>query len=97
MRALGIRIGQLRNLVLGEAAVVAILSLVIGGGVGLGMALLFVQILAPIFTIAPSALTVPAGQLSLLATLVLGAMGISVVIASRGLRRLNPVELLREE
>ena len=97
MRALGIRIGQLRNLVLGEAAVVALLSLVIGGGVGLGMALLFVQILAPIFTIAPSALTVPAGQLSLLATLVLGAMGLSVVIASRGLRRLNPVELLREE
>jgi putative ABC transport system permease protein len=97
MRALGIRIGQLRNLVLGEAAVVAVLSLLIGGGVGLAMALMFVQILTPIFTIAPSALTIPAGQLGALATLVVGAMGLSVVIASRGLRRLNPVELLREE
>jgi putative ABC transport system permease protein len=97
MRALGIRIGQLRNLVLGEAAVVAVLSLVIGGGVGAAMAVMFVQILTPIFTIPPSALTVPMGQLGVLATLVLAAMGLSVVIASRGLRRLNPVELLREE
>ncbi len=97
MRALGIRIGQLRNLVLGEAAVVAVLSLLIGGAVGAAMALMFVQILTPIFTIAPPALTVPVGQLGVLATLVLGAMGLSVVIAARGLRRLNPVELLREE
>jgi putative ABC transport system permease protein len=97
MRALGIRIGQLRNLVLGEAGLVAVLSLLIGGVVGLAMATMFVQVLAPIFTIAPSALTVPVGQLGLLATLVLGAMGLSVVIAARGLRRLNPVELLREE
>jgi hypothetical protein len=53
--------------------------------------------MTPIFTIAPSALTVPVGQLGMLATPVLAAMGLSVVIASRGLRRLNAVELLREE
>jgi putative ABC transport system permease protein len=97
MQALGIRHGQLRNLVLGEAAVVAVLSLLIGGAVGLAMAVMFVQILAPIFTIAPSALAIPVGELSVLATLVLASLGSSVLFASRGLRRLNPVELLREE
>ena len=51
MRALGIRMAQLRNLVLGEAGVVAVLSLVVGGAVGAVMAVMFVQILAPIFTI----------------------------------------------
>lgn len=97
MRALGIRLGQLRNLVLGEAAVVAVLSLLIGGAVGWAMAVLFVQILGPIFTIAPTALTIPGGELGVLATLVLAALVISMLIAARGLRRLNPVEFLREE
>ena len=97
MRALGIRLGQLRNLVLGEAAVVAVLSLLIGGAVGWAMAVLFVQILGPIFTIAPTSLTIPGGELGVLATLVLAALGISVLVAARGLRRLSPVELLREE
>jgi putative ABC transport system permease protein len=97
MRALGIRMGQLRNLVLGEAAVVAILSLVVGAAVGVAMAAMFVQILAPLFTVPPAALAVPAGELGLFATLVLAGMGISVLLAARSLRRLNPVELLREE
>ena len=97
MRALGIRMSQLRNLVLGEATVVAILSLVIGAGVGGAMAAMFVQILSPLFTIPPTSLAVPTGQLALLATLVLGGMGLSVLLAARSLRRLNPVELLREE
>jgi ABC-type antimicrobial peptide transport system permease subunit len=97
MRALGIRMGQLRNLVLGEAAVVAVLSLVVGGLVGGAMALMFVQILAPLFTIPPANVTLPLADLGLLATLVLAGMGLSVVLAARSLRRLNPVELLREE
>lgn len=97
MRALGIRMSQLRSLVLGEAAVVAVLSLVVGAGVGAAMAVMFVQILAPLFTIPPAALTVPAGELVLFATLILAGMGLSVVLAARSLRRLNPVELLREE
>jgi hypothetical protein len=97
MRALGIRVSQLRALVLGEAGVVTMLSLVVGGAVGAAMALMFVQILAPIFTIPPLSLTIPAGDLGLLATLVLGGMGISVLMAVSSLLRLNPVELLREE
>lgn len=97
MRALGIRMGQLRSLVLGEATVVAVVSLVVGAMVGAAMAVMFVQVLTPLFTIPPTSLTVPAGQLAVLATLVLGGMGLSVLLAARSLRRLNPVELLREE
>jgi ABC-type antimicrobial peptide transport system permease subunit len=40
---------------------------------------------------------VPAGQMATMVTLVLGGMGLSVALAARSLRRLNPVELLREE
>jgi ABC-type antimicrobial peptide transport system permease subunit len=40
---------------------------------------------------------VPADQLAMLVTLVMGGMLLSVAIAARNLRRLNPVELLREE
>lgn len=97
MRALGIGMGQLRSLVLGEATVVAVLGMFAGGAVGVAMALMFVQILAPLFTIPPASLTVPAGELGLLVTLVLGGMGLSVMLAARSLRRINPVELLREE
>ena len=97
MRALGIRMAQLWALVFGEAAIVAVVSLVVGSIAGVVMAMMFVQILAPLFTIQPTTLTVPASQLALLATLVLGGMAISVALAARSLRRINPVELLREE
>ena len=97
MRALGIRMVQLWGLVFGEAASVALVSIGIGSATGAVMAYMFVKILAPLFTIQPAALSVPAGQLVTLTTLVLAGMGLSVALAARSLRRLNPVELLREE
>jgi ABC-type antimicrobial peptide transport system permease subunit len=97
MRALGIRMGQLWGLVFGEAAAVALFSLAIGSATGAVMAYMFVKILAPLFTIQPASLAVPGAQLAILATLVLGGMALSVALAARSLRRLNPVELLREE
>jgi len=97
MRAIGIKMSQLWGLVFGEAAVVALMSLLIGTITGAVMAYMFVKILAPLFTILPTSLTVPADQLATLVTLVLGGMAISVALAARSLRRLNPVELLREE
>jgi putative ABC transport system permease protein len=97
LRALGIRMRQLQGLVIGEAAVVAICGLVIGGLVGTGMAYLFVQVLRPVFTLPPERLTLPAGQLGALAALVLGGMAVSALAASGMLRRLKPIELLREE
>jgi len=93
----GIRLVQLWGLVFGEAAAVAVLSLCIGTFPGAVMAYMVVKILAPLFTIQPASLTVPADQLAMLVTLVMGGMLLSVAIAARNLRRLNPVELLREE
>lgn len=97
MRALGMRFGQLRALVMGEASAVAICSLVIGGIVGTAMALMFVRVLTPLFTIPPDRLTFPVEELALLATLVLGGMGLSALLSARSLNRLSPMELLREE
>ena len=97
MRALGMHFGQLRSLVLGEASVVAACSLIVGGLVGTAMAVMFVQVLTPLFTIPPSTLTFPIEELALLATLVLGGMGLSALLSARSLQRLNPAELLREE
>ena len=97
MRAIGIKMSQLWGLVFGEAAVVALVSLSIGTITGAVMAYMFVKILAPLFTILPTSLTVPADQLATLVTLVLCGMALSVAVAARSLRRLNPVELLREE
>ena len=97
MRALGMRFGQLRALVLGEASAVAVCSLVVGGVVGTAMALMFVRVLTPLFTIPPDALTFPVQELALLATLVLGGMGLSALLSARNLNGLSPMELLREE
>ena len=88
---------QIRTLVLGEAGTVAGLSLVVGSLVGVGMAILFVQILTPLFTIPPSSLAVPAGQLALLGAAVVGATAAAALVAGSTLRRLSLVELLREE
>jgi putative ABC transport system permease protein len=97
MRALGMRFGQLRALVMGEASVVAVCSLVVGAMVGITMALMFVRVLTPLFTIPPTALTFPIAELVLLATLVLGGMGLSALLSARSLNGLSPMELLREE
>ncbi|HEY4845014.1 MAG TPA: FtsX-like permease family protein [Candidatus Dormibacteraeota bacterium] len=97
MRALGMRMSQVRTLVLGEAGTVAGLSLVLGSLVGLGMAILFVQILTPLFTIPPTSLAVPAAQLGLLGVAVIGATAAAALVAGSTLRRLSLVELLREE
>ena len=97
MRALGLRLGQLAALVIAEAGLVALLSLAIGAAVGAAMALMFVQVLTPIFTIPPVSLSVPATQLGLLVSLVVAGSALAVVVAIRSLRRLKPMELLREE
>ncbi|MDQ6748885.1 MAG: FtsX-like permease family protein [Candidatus Dormibacteraeota bacterium] len=97
MRALGMRMRQLQTLVLGEAGAVTGLSLVIGTGVGVGMSVMFVQILTPLFTVPPQGLTVPFGPLGLLALLVTAATGLSSLVAGVVLRRTALVELLREE
>jgi putative ABC transport system permease protein len=97
LRALGMRMRQLQGLIVGEAALVATCGLLVGVLIGTLMAYLFVQILRPLFTLPPDRLAFPAGQMTALAALVLTGMAVSTLAASAILRRLRPVELLREE
>ena len=97
LRALGMRMRQLQTLVLGEAGAVTVLSLLIGTAVGVAMALMFVQILTPLFTVPPQGLAIPFASLSLLATMVLAATVLASLVAGIMLRRSALVELLREE
>ena len=60
------------------------------------MASQFVQVLRPIFTLAPP-LRVPGPELSVLAALVLGATVLSALAAAVLISRLKPTELLRDE
>src|SRR5439155_6517003 len=66
--AQGAQAGEVRALVLGETAVVAVCGLVGGALVGVGMAALLVHILRPLFILDPS-LTYPVGRIAALATL----------------------------
>ncbi|MDQ6793287.1 MAG: ABC transporter permease [Chloroflexota bacterium] len=97
MRALGMPMASVRGLLFGEAGVVSVSSLALGGLVGLGMAVLFVQILRPLFTIPPDRLAVPGAQLTLLAGAVVGLTIAAVLAAGATIKRLSLVELLREE
>jgi putative ABC transport system permease protein len=89
------RIGELRALVLGEAAVVAAGGLAAGLLVGAGMAALLVRVLRPLFILRPS-LTFPAWDIALLAGLVGVGTLASALAATAMLRRLRATELLRE-
>jgi putative ABC transport system permease protein len=95
LRAQGMRIGELRALVLGEAAVVAACGLASGLLVGAGMAALLVRALRPLFILHPG-LTLPAGDVALLAGLAGAGTLASALAATALLRRCRPTELLRE-
>jgi putative ABC transport system permease protein len=94
--AQGMRTRELQALVLGEAALIAACGLVAGLLVGAGMAYLLVHVLQPLFILKPS-LAFPLGRLAALTALALGATLASAAAAVTILRRLKPVELLREE
>lgn len=97
MRALGIRMRHLVSLVIAEALLVAVASIVVGGVVGTAMALVFVQILRPLFTIPPAGVTVPALSVAVLLGLVLVVAVAASLVAGAVLRRTRLVEVLREE
>jgi putative ABC transport system permease protein len=96
LRALGIRLSQLRAIVLGEAALVAVLSLIVGGLVGTAMASMFVLILGPLFVIPPQTISLPIEELALLNGLVLVATLVASGLAVTTLGRGQLVGILRE-
>lgn len=95
LRAQGMSTGELQVLVLGEAAPVAAYGLGAGMLVGTGVAALLVHVLRPLFVLDPS-LTFSAADLATLAALTGAATLASAVTATAVLRRLAPMELLRE-
>ncbi len=96
MRALGLARRQLRSIFLGEAAIVATVSVVVGTLIGVPMAYMFVQILRRIFVVPP-ALSVPPSLALLLLGLLVVTVAVSAAILSVSARRLKLVELLRTE
>lgn len=97
LRALGMAAADLRRLLAGEAALLAGIGLVVGGVVGLAMATLFVQILAPLFVIPPALPAFAGAGLIAMAGLVVAGTGAAVGVGSVALGRLRLVEILREE
>ncbi|MDX6678049.1 MAG: hypothetical protein QOE31_2101, partial [Solirubrobacteraceae bacterium] len=95
MRAQGMLSGELRALVLGEAAVVALCGVVAGLLIGTGMAALLVHVLRGLF-ILPPRLVLPALDVAVLAGLAGLATLASALVATAMLRRLRPAELLAE-
>lgn len=96
LRAQGLAARELRLLMVGEAAFVALGGLAGGLLVGGGTGLLLVQVLRPLF-ILPPVLTFPAADAGLLAALIAGATAASAVAAAVAIGRLRPSEGLREQ
>lgn len=95
LRAQGVRGGEVRALILIEAAVVTVCGLVAGVLVGTLTALLSIRILRGLFILEPR-MTVPAGPLVTLGVSVVLAALLSALAATELIRRLQPTEILRE-
>ena len=95
LRAQGMRTGDVRALVFGEAAVVASFGGCAGLLIGTGMAVTFVHMLRPLFILEP-ALGVQVGDIVSIVALAAAATLSSGLAATGLLRRAKPTESLRE-
>ena len=86
----------LRRLIVFEAGTVAVAGSLAGVLVGAVMGAYFVQVLRPLFVLAPS-YHVPVGTVAAVVSLVVLASLVSAVAASRIVNGLEPTELLRDE
>jgi putative ABC transport system permease protein len=96
LRAQGMHAREVRSLVLGEAALVAVGGLASGLLVGAGSGFLLVQVLRPLF-IVPPAFALPAGALAVLGLAAVAATLASAFATLAALRRVSPTEILREQ
>ena len=92
---LGGRRGQLRGLVLSEAAVVTIGGLSGGALVAWGLSVMLVKVLTGVFDPPPSVIAVPVGYLGIAVVAVVAALTAAAFAAARTSTR-PPVEELRE-
>jgi ABC-type antimicrobial peptide transport system permease subunit len=96
LRAYGMRIRELRAIVLSETFIVTLCGLGAGILVGTATASLSIALLRGLFVLDPR-LAPPGGALSTLAVAVVGAAAVSAIAGTELLRRLEPSEILREE
>jgi putative ABC transport system permease protein len=97
IRALGLARRRLHFLVLSEAALVLVVSVIIGLLIGVPMAFLFIQILRHVFVVPPTQLSLPPSQGLFLAGLLAITLVLSAVIIGAAQRRMRVIELLRQE
>jgi len=97
MRALGLARRRVHAVILGEATVVLLVSVLVGLVIGVPMAFMFVQILRRIFVVPPSSLTFPTSTVLLLAAVLIVSLALSAALIAAALRRMRLVELLRQE
>ncbi len=97
MRALGLARRRVHAVILGEAVIVLVVSIIVGLAIGVPMAYMFTQILRRIFVVPPSSLSLPPSEALLLGGLLVVTVALSSALISGALRRMRLVELLREE
>ena len=94
--AIGAEPGQVRRSILGETLVISIAGIVAGLLTGTLVGLALLQILAGVFDPPADVPAVPLGAIVGLVAVVLVAAGGALLVADRGIARLNVVEALRE-
>ena len=96
LRAQGLQPRSIRSLIGAEAGTVALAGCLAGVGVGLIMAYYLINVLRPLFVLAPP-YQVPLGATSAIIVSVLLATALTSVAASSLVNRLRATELLRDE
>jgi ABC-type antimicrobial peptide transport system permease subunit len=96
LRALGMRIGQIRALIVTEVVGVVVLGAGVGLLVGAAMAYFLVAVLRPLFVLRPVVVN-PASDILVLTALVLAVSVVASLAATTLIRHLRPTELLRDE
>jgi putative ABC transport system permease protein len=97
LRALGLRAAELRLLLASEGLLLVALGLAVGIVVGVAMAAMDIQILAPLFVVPPKVPDPALGGVASLAALVLGGALLAIGAGAISVARLRPTEILREE
>ncbi len=96
MRALGGNAGQVSRFLWAEALTISGLALVIGGAIGLSLSKVFILLLAALFTVPPSDVTIPWTTLLALYALTLAGMAASTLWVNRRLNQMEVDQVLRE-
>lgn len=96
MRAQGVHAREIRTLIVAETGGVAITGSIAGVVVGIAMAFFFVNILRPLFVLAPS-FELPINKIIIMTALVITATAATSIAATSLINRLKPTDLLRDE